>query len=280
MFTMNKLNEKFYLTKSNMQIFSHSRCRADIDNQLGLMHTNLQMHSDDEYSNQLVFTTNPEFDRVFIAKDVLDRKLSEIVRDFVHNIPFDASLPITDDYLNQPRNVVFPQVSKGLDWKNCVAYHKSSPNEWIWEHYSEDIWRALPLTMESFLGSPILELIDQLERLWWKFIPITKSMAKTTWVLQRVDQGKSIDAHTDDWPGRRTSFVYYLTPDDWNSAVDGGGLCVQNSSGETTVIEPTFNTIVSWDMNANQHSPLHWVQTVKAPSSKPRISLVGFWSDK
>jgi hypothetical protein len=49
-------------------------------------------------------------------------------------------------------------------------------------------------------------------------------VAKVTWVLQRIEQGHYIDWHNDEAKGRLISFIYYLTPDDWNYKVDGGPL--------------------------------------------------------
>jgi Rps23 Pro-64 3,4-dihydroxylase Tpa1-like proline 4-hydroxylase len=125
-----------------------------------------------------------------------------------------------------------------------------------------------------------MELLDVLEAKWKNTMMNQRninSLIKATWVLQRIAEGDGIGAHNDEFGSRKIAFVYYLTPDDWQNERDGGELYIVNEQGDKTFIEPNFNTLVAWDMECSK-SPLHWVNTVNAPNTRPRISLVGFWN--
>lgn len=271
------------------------RVRGDVDNQLGHIHSIVKRYLDVKDIEPLNFEScDKDFSHIFISNDVIPKELAERARNFAQQIPFDANVKNLNDDDNKPRDTIFGSFDIS---SNLLSYLKeattkleeSKPNQWVWEKYIPDIYRATPLSLSAFFNSPIFELIDVLEAKWKQHLfshggPLLK---KTTWVLQRVPQGHGIAIHDDGADHRQISFVYYLTPDDW-SEEDGGQLYIQHEltnntdnsitlTKDGTYINPTFNSMVSWNMPENK-SPLHAVTEVKADNSRPRISLVGFWS--
>lgn len=241
------------------------RSRGDVDNQLGHLYDRVNRINKLKYK---CLFTNPN---VFIAKNVFDKSFAINVRDFLNQIPIDLNTEPLNDIDNKPKDVLFYSDS-------CSVVGNCNPKEWTWEHYAKNqIWRCLPLTLTSFVSSPIFKLIEALEQ---KFcLEFFAYAGKATWVLQRLCKGNFIGDHTDDsgtdvaYP-RKFAFVYYLTPDDWDYNVDGGELCVKIGD-QYIPVNPIFNSMVVWDM-AKQKSPLHKVNEVLAENDRPRYALVGF----
>jgi hypothetical protein len=192
-----------------------------------------------------------------------------------------------NDTDHQPRSEVYTQAADRELIQHALETPSCDPTKWAWEKYSSQIWRAIPLTLEDLCGSPIYELILELEVKWRRYLT-HQSLLPTTWVLQRVPSGCEIGKHNDEFTERRVAFVYYLTPDDWDLETDAGALCVQNKKIETDEsiqirVSPKFNSLVSWFLKTPDDpsivgSPVHWVETVRATDDRPRIALVGFWS--
>lgn len=241
------------------------RIRSDVDNQLGYLYDKIKKVDRFDYE-RIMFEPN-----VYIAKNVFDMTFAKEVRDFLNKIPIDFNTPLLDDVTNKPRDYLYNSCNYNVEG----TYN---PSEWTWEHYAKNqIWRCLPLTIESFIGSPIFTLIEKLEQ---KFnLEFFSYAAKSTWVLQRLCKGNSIGEHSDDsgigekYP-RKFAFIYYLTPDGWDYNVDGGELCIRSGTGFTR-LNPVFNSIVVWDMS-KQKSPIHKVNEVLAENDRPRYALVGF----
>lgn len=265
--------------------FPQYKIKGDIDNQIGHLHNKLQYY--DPYKKGFEMKLHDEtYQNVFITKDIIPKKLAEKVRKFINDIPFDNTLKILNDDNNQPRESISKSLNDSDKIKIAYENKRYNPHDWIWEKYDNDFWRVLPLSLEAFCGSPIIKLIEILERRWYQTkinnFDITK-YRKATWVIQRIEKGHGIGLHTDDNPWRKLAFVYYLTSDDWNYKNDGGELCVCNNNYDEHInpkeyisINPEFNTMITWEM-LNQKGPLHFVNNVEAENEKPRIALVGFF---
>ena len=247
------------------------RSRGDIDNQLGYLHTHLRGYKwpdVDRLKRLRGFTMEPleNYPYVFKIENVLDDELARKVRAFVNEIPFDDNLEVINNTDNPPKN-------------NVVAHtvfdqEINDPTQWMWEKYHWDFYRAVPLSFNSFAGSPLIELMDVL-RTRWQYARLGTNINQchiATWVLQWVPKGHGIDYHKDDGYGRKVAFVYYLT-EDWDEN-DGGELVLYDQNKEVKRYLPLFNTMIAWDMSL-QPSLLHCVQTVK--SDKKRIAFVGFY---
>jgi Rps23 Pro-64 3,4-dihydroxylase Tpa1-like proline 4-hydroxylase len=106
-----------------------------------------------------------------------------------------------------------------------------------------------------------------------------KNLRLTEFVVQLLKAEQEISEHKDKITSknycthRKIAFIYYLTPDEWWYRIDGGELCCRNDNDNFTSFEPTFNSMVVFDMTDND-GPLHWVRS----ASKDRIALVGFFS--
>lgn len=271
------------MQQSNTTGFLECRSRGDVDNQLGHLHSRIRWIIPDTKTN----TSGLDFKQygvycpnVLILNDVVDRDLAQRVREFAQSIKFDNTLPTLNDNDNQPKDSVFKNANNIEAINKAFSDANNSTENWMWEKYAETIWRATPLTLSSFIGSPIFELIDTLEKKWKKTNMVNVDMTKVwkaTWVLQRVEKGHFIGIHNDEAPRRKISFVYYLTPDDWHYRIDGGELHVKGNDDEFYDVHPTFNSMVAWNMNEHK-SPEHYVEEVYAENDRPRISLVGFWA--
>jgi hypothetical protein len=252
--------------------------RCDVDNHLGYLYNRVYITLTPE---QLNFKPLDEtFPDVLVMNDVVDLELAKTVREFVFKIPFDNTLKQINDTDNQPKNTCYIDAGKAEFVKEAFVKVEHDPTQWHWEKYSYCIWRAAPLTLKAFINSPIFQLINVLEKKWkggsLDNLDIYK-LQMATWVIQRVDNGQDIGAHRDDCDGRVISFLYYITPDDWDYVKDGGDLWVSHDGVQQTSINPTFNSMVAWNMSDKQ-SPLHGVHTVIAASDRPRIALVGFFN--
>lgn len=242
--------------------------------------------------NYRIFTEENKPTNVLYMENVIPVEMAKRVRSFLHSIPFDKSIKELNDVDNPPKKSV---------WESCRTATESSANsdvlghggwndeklagEWMWEKYQYYMWRAAPLTLKSFVLSPLYGLIEILEKKWRATkMPLdmrdTVKVVKLTWVVQRTDIGYYCGPHLDEHPYGRIAFIYYLTSDDWDHKKDGGHLSVKNSENvdDWLDINPKFNSIVAWNMTKGK-SPLHWVNHVRAPSDRPRIALVGFWNE-
>ena len=226
----------------------------------------------------------------FPACKVINNFMSESsareTRDFVCEIPFDNTLSVINNTDNLPRdsvNTLLKTNDYSLIYETLKTKNVTEPCDWMWERYSSSVWRAVPLTITAFCNSTIFHLMFLLERVierWmWSLFSNTKFLP-LTWVLQRMENGCSVSKHTDNSyqedkdKERHFSFIYYLTPDDWDYVKDGGELIIENEN-LTYTFNPTFNSLICW--NIRDYEPLvHSVNEVKS-SSKIRIALVGFY---
>ena len=128
--------------------------------------------------------------------------------------------------------------------------------------FSENsIWRLTPITLNGFINSPIASLITAFEsKFYLTQIPgmDIKSLHKMTWVMQLIPPNHCIGPHKDFVKGRKISFIYYLTDDDWDTNKDGGGLIVNTEENQPRIFEPNFNTLIARPM-INNEGPLHYV---------------------
>ncbi len=248
------------------------RCRGDVDNISGHIYNNIQALK----TPVLKFDQcSKDFADIWISKNVVPKKLAKKVRRFCQNIAMDDS-PVLNDTDNQPRDKVFKQ---SLETNQIVEAFKNKINDskqWIWEKYYETFYRATPLSLKAFIGSPIYTLIEYLD----KRLSIMqmggaqfKKLQRHTWVIQKVPDGYDMMKHTDDGDNRRISFVYYLTDTLWDHKEDGGAL-VMHKEDKMHAINPTFNSLVLWDL---KQSPLQVHSVSKVTSKKERIALVGFY---
>lgn len=255
------------------------KVNGQVDNQLGALHSRFRYYNPYRKGFELKLIDS-DYQTAFIIEDVVPRNLAEEVRKFINEIPFDNTIKILADVINPPKDLVYKSLDDTNKIKRAYDNKKYAPNEWTWEKYDNDFWRTLPLSTEAFIGSPIIELFDMLETRWYQTKIDNFDIAKyrkATWVIQRIEEDHGISVHSDDNPWRKLAFVYYLTPDDWDYEIDGGELCVMGDNNEHISINPTFNTMVTWEM-ANHKSPLHFVEKVKA-KNKSRIALVGFFNE-
>lgn len=254
------------------------RIRGNVNNQLGYIHSIFKDYlSVKKDIDSLQFELRNEKPNIYISHNVLPIELARKAREFAQQIPFDN---VNNDDIYIPKDNIFEE-SCGSFLRKCKESSDTVvPKQWIWERYHKEFYRATPLDLSVFINSPIFELIDLLESKWKKHLfelyGINMALKKNVWVLQRTPKGFCISSHDDGWKDRNIAFVYYLTPDDW-SIEDGGQLHVEIKPNESISINPTFNSMVLWDM-IDCKSPLHWVDKVEADDSRPRIALVGFWS--
>lgn len=247
--------------------------RIDVDNQLG----NLFSHLNNTGLLPKPETTALTFEKhhnVLISNDVVPYDLAKKTLNFLKTVLFDLNAPLINDNDNHPRNICYNYPSKGIPEEYKSRYE--SPKEFIWEYYKINMYRLTPMNLRAFYGSPLIELIRIILWRWWLNEEINvKNLVYTTIVLQKISKGGHIGMHDDKAIGRRISFVYYLTDEDW-SIEDGGLLGVDDITGKIQ-IPPKFNSMVSWKMK-DHVSPLH--EVTKINSDKARYALVGFWNDK
>lgn len=267
------------------------RFRSDVDNQLAMLHNGIRSHFHTEIWNRKYQTMHPLKLKVLDEKlkypvlyqeNIVPIKLARQARKFARAIPFDLSTPQLNDTDNPPREDIYNKIRNKDLVRAALDHPSNNPKNWIWENYACDIWRAVPLTLEDFCGSPIYELIRTLEARWWHWLP-NKSLRPMTWVLQRVPTGCGVGFHNDEWHGRRIAFVYYLTPTHWDGDIHGGYLHIDNEP-YSGLLHPKFNSMVAWHLKSEYDpsiigSPLHAVEKVIAGNKYPRIALVGFWCD-
>lgn len=215
--------------------------------------------------------------RCYYIDDAVDTELAKAAREFAMNIPFDnKTLP-----LNDTDNQAQDNLCKALSVDKVLTEGTTNSFDWKWENYlNKSIWRGCPKTYDAYYCSPICRLMITVLESWTKLLAIlytdTSNLYFGCWVLQRNGKGNSIDWHTDDCPGRRLAFLYYLTPDDWTDS-DGGYLLVQKEN--TIRVHPTFNKLIFWTMDNTHTSPPHSVEKVLT-DTKARIALVGFFYEK
>lgn len=289
-----------------MQETDNFRNRGDVDNQIGSLHNILRcthkILPNKKYEFQpLKFECHKLYNySVDISKNVLPKEFAIKVRQFLNNIYFDNSLKLLNDCDNQPKTHVMSSI-KNFEHVNTILNNNSNNNvinndnsnnmpnnmsnniikDWTYEKYNPEFWRILPITLEAFICSPIIELFDILHIQLYDYMKTILNLDMTKYsrglhVIQRVEKDYGISLHTDDWSKRKLAFVYYLTSDDWNYEQDGGDLCIHDDTNPDiyTCINPEFNSMVTWDM-ITQKSPLHSVNKVK--SNKPRFTVVGFY---
>lgn len=253
------------------------RTTGNVDNQLGTLHNLFKRNCVINQGIQFQ-PYNDNHKNVLIAKNVIPTNLANRVRKFIDSIPFDSKVEQLNDTDNKPNKTVYESLQDLEQAEKAYNNKNSNSDEWTWEKYHYDFYRALPTTSESFIGSPIIELFNFLEMKFYSTrIPnINMSLChKGCWVIQKIIKDHGIGIHSDNGYGRKLAFVYYLTPDDWNYEEDGGALCIydENDQSKYISINPEFNSIIMW--NTTNENILHSVENVK--SNKERISLVGFF---
>ncbi|CAH6419641.1 2OG-Fe(II) oxygenase superfamily protein [uncultured virus] len=262
--------------------------RIDVDNHLGSLYIRLSHKFVPEISVPLLNMSN----KIHICSDFIHVKAAKYFRSFVQLIPFDINIPRLNDTDNQPRSAVYKDICEGNGKDVIVKYQrtvyeqteeimKTDAQQWIWENYRPGIWRVVPLSTESFINSPVYDLLNII--LWKIHTMITNQFGEQlyvgTVVLQRSPRDSFIGRHTDNCGSRRISFIYYLTPDDW-SEEDGGELILEEKETERKII-PRFNQLVMWKLGTSQTSDseliYHRVNPVKSTDDRPRLALVGFF---
>src|SRR6185295_105711 len=107
-------------------------------------------------------------------------------------------------------------------------------------------YRYSPVTLESFYGSPIYDILIYLQSFFQPFIDKHDYILKFA-VLQRTGYKNGISLHTDDNSTRIITFMYYLTPDDWP---EGGGGDLIIYTDDLKHIKYEFNKLVMWNINS------------------------------
>jgi len=92
------------------------------------------------------------------------------VRSFISFIPFDIDTCRLNDTNNQPRSEVYNylQTKDKISLLNKYKDHtyKNENHEiedsklWTWENYRPSIWRAIPITPDVYINSPIYDMIN------------------------------------------------------------------------------------------------------------------------
>src|SRR3989338_7876080 len=210
--------------ESSKMNWSVSQKRLDVDNQLMTLYTSSVQKiaiADRQYRTNQPMRIETQYGRVFYSEEVVDRPLAIAARDFVKQIPFDITKPMINDTDNPVRDHVHTLLRNAYPTK--IDFPPADPSNWTWENYSRSIWRAIPLTVKDFCGSPIYALIETIVWNWVNWFTIWDK-TPVCWVLQRVPHGKFIRPHNDEYvdANRCMAFVYYLTDDDWTE--DDGGL--------------------------------------------------------
>ena len=215
-----------------------------------------------------------------ISKNTSNDISKNTSNDISKNTSNDISKNTSNDISKNTSNDISKNTSNDTfaEFTTSDSYDLNIPNQWMWEKYHDEIYRVIPLTLNSFCSSPFIELINILEQKWinTQFYDFDfNKLIKGSWVIQRIDYLQQISPHNDYWNNRVISFVYYLTSDDWCEE-NGGNLMVKNElTNNIANISPIFNRLVAWKMDGNK-SPLHWVNKLNV-CDKARISIVGFW---
>jgi hypothetical protein len=265
------------------------RCDGNLDHQLGHIQKKLK------YLQIASLNLNPyddKFNNIFIDKNVFPIEFAIEIRNFLRKIPFDKEkIRLLNDIDNLPSKSVMNEFQDIIKINQALANPINDPFQWEWVLYLPGMYRLAPLSLASFIGSPIKVLIDLLEAKWNKtnFYDMKFSkMEKATWVLQMIPPGEMLYPHTDENLERKIAFIYYLTDDDWNHDVNGGALIIYNHPNENLnaiyddfynkkwdiiKINPAFNSLITWKVG-NNNSPIHMVSTVK---NGLRYALVGFY---
>lgn len=266
--------------------WAQCKSRIDFDNQLGFIHNMLKYCEEqgtqhfpkgsDLSSKVRSRSFTKEGQAIYEYGDVVEDKLAQQCHDFLCNVTLDLTKPLINDTSERPKNIVYYDAVKRSKERSKIQVRSHNPLDWEWVHYSDEIWRLAPKTLEAFYNSPIYTLISVLEDQIRQRYQFASNIYKSCWVLQLITSGNSCGAHRDDNGRRLLAFIYYLN-DDW-SCEDGGQLCALDTEDENDpdkhnfIYLPSLNTMIVWDMRTKK-SPLHWVQETK----RNRYALVGFF---
>ena len=298
---LSKLKSSQHLQTGSMEQGTQNynyRVRGDVDNHLSTLYCNLPYkfvpHVRD-YSSGCHWENG-----IYVFSQAIDPITAKNARAFATLIPFDIDTPSLNDTDNPPHTNVFQSLSSEKDHlmskHKDITYNRRYVDDWIkdarkwsWENYNQGIWpfgrtelcsvwRAIPLTLEAYIDSPIYDLINII--LWNLYNNIKRYFKEDlrvgTVVLQRTARDTFVPRHIDNWSLRRISFIYYLTPDDW-SKEDGGELILDKCT-----ITPHFNQLVLWKLSTSltpdQDPIYHEVSPVNAANDRPRLALVGFFT--
>lgn len=226
-----------------------------------------------EWRQYFEFKQHRRCSKVFFIDDALPKDLAKACREFVQKVPFDPTTPLINNTTNKPQTAI---LDSKYNFK--LEEENSSPisSHWKWEHYKRGIWRLTPPDWFHFIQSPIAKLLYMIRNLFYQQPDFPQKYRPTTWVIQLQKHGEGIGLHQDETKDRRISFIYYLTPSDWNYRVHGGALHIADENFE---INPCFNKLVMWKLNGvDWKSPLHSVLPVTR-EDQYRIALVGFFSE-
>ncbi len=273
---------------------SCNRCTSRVNNQLGTLY---DIINNPKYYSSISYRSNDKISEVLITHNVLSTDFAKMVRDFIQAIPIDSN--INKDSTN---NDICTSIYDNLNINNFESnFISSEKDSWGWESYSYGIFRLYPRTFDAFMTSPIYKLFQVLRCKFANTRVLTQIYYPSTWVIQYMQPGTYIGAHSDQFPGRRLSFIYYLTPDDWDYKNDGGELIISRCpysniqtindklrSGfvprtDTIELNPEFNSMVLWKIDPNADgnidpllaSPVHYTNI---PKRQGRIALVGFYN--
>lgn len=93
--------------------------------------------------------------------------------------------------------------------------------------------------------------------------------------VHAMSEGDFLRPHTDDVKGRRIALVIYLSPG-WQQSY-GGSLLLVDSQGTDTKIEPTYNSMIVFDVLAET---IHQVEPITtAAGDRTRFTIGGWYPD-
>lgn len=87
--------------------------------------------------------------------------------------------------------------------------------------------------------------------------------------------GDFLRSHDDDNRNRRIALVLYLTPD-WTPDY-GGSLHIVDPSGNESVVEAAYNSLVIFDTRAG--TTHHVAEITEAAAQRPRLTIGGWYHD-
>ena len=122
-------------------MFPHYRCRADVDNQLSLLHHQIRNFFYSEIWSEK-YRSMPPLELkvrdesliypVLYQDNVIDLDLAKRVRDFTNAIPFDPLTPQLNDTDNQPRSEVYMKSKDKNIVRQALDNPSSDPKKWAW----------------------------------------------------------------------------------------------------------------------------------------------------
>jgi hypothetical protein len=156
----------------------------------------------------------------------------------------------------------------------------------------EDLWLAAPEEDRFFRMNRLAEIPAELQfspnvlaylrfrqtfqrdeyRRFFEALSGLELSASDDFGVHRMEVGDYLRAHSDDNRDRRIALVIYLTPG-WESEY-GGSLHLTDRSGQETVVNPTYNSMVVFDVLAETE---HFVEEVRPDAGDNARLTIGGW---